>query len=222
MDKEKVIIKIIFGVEDLSDLSLPVSEDIKQNFEIVWDIRENFESIKQYLKFRFFKDLKEKAEKELSIKEHGFIISKLESSELYITKPEWRENNNDIGIYAICVQKWDKDYTYKDYFNIAILKNKDFKTSKESEIIRILQSLNYTPYKPYQNYLASLPIKEDYYFKVTNKEFYLERLLSDYDNLLEKTFTYLKKIYEDLIGNKELLNLFEESVKERKKQLNLV
>jgi len=219
MDTEKLITKIIFGTENLSEISLPVNENIKENFEIAWDIWENFGKIKNFLKskyFKFFRDLNGKAEEELPLKEHGFIISKLEDwGGLYISKPEWIRDDNDKGkrgICAIAVEKWDGgDY----YFAIGIMKNDDLKTDIESKMISIMQSLGYVILNPF---FAYIPL--DSYFEINDKEFYL-KLLLDYDNLLEKTFHYLKKVYEDLTGNKELLTLFEEAVKERKKQLNL-
>jgi len=211
MDKEKLITKIIFGVEDLSKISLPVSEEVKENFEIAWDIWENFDKIKENagknLLFKFLKKLKDKVEEELSIKERGFT-SKIELKSrkgLYISKQDWQENYQDIGIYAIGVEKWNKSLV------VGIVKNDmNFKTDKESEIIRILESLNnYNIPKNWNNgWIGYEIIKED-------KEFY-EKLLSDYNNLLEETFSYIK----DLIGNEDLLNLFEEAVKERKEQLN--
>jgi len=207
MDKEKLITKIIFGVEDLSEISLPVSEEVKENFEIAWDICENFQKIKEKLLLRFFQDLKEdKVEKELPIKEHGLVF-KLKPG-LYISKRDWQENPQDRGIYAISVEKWRQGLVF------GIVKNKSFKTDKESEITRILTSLGYTPEGDvwWIVYIKSF----------MEKEFY-EKLLSDsdYDNLLEESFSYLKKVYEDLTGNEDLLKLFEESVKERKRQLNL-
>jgi len=212
MDKEKLITKVIFGVEDLSDVSFPVSEEVRQNFEIAWDIRENFQKIKEFLQSKLFKDLKDRVEKELPIKEHGFIISYFNWGSIYITKPEWRENERDRGIYAVAIEKWDRSY-----FTIGIVKNNSFKTSVESEIIKILQSLNYGKWSLF---IGKIPLESYFDFK-NDKEFYLQKLLSDYDNLLEKTFNYLKKVYKDLVENKDLLNLFEESVKERKRQLNL-
>ncbi len=211
MNKKELITKIIFGSEDLSKASFPVNEDIKENFEIAWDVWENFPKIKSDLLSKFIRELKDKVEKELSIKEHGFIVSYFDSRSLYISKPEWREKNGDRGIYAIAVEKWDRDN-----FTIGIVRNNPFKTNIESEIISMLQSLNY---RTTQWFIGYLPL--DSYFYFNNKEFYLERLLLDYDNLLGKTFYYLKKVYEDLIGNRDLLYLFEKSVKERKKQLNL-
>jgi len=227
MDKEKLITKVIFGVEDLSDVSFPVSEEVRQNFEIAWDIRENFDKIKVYLQAKLFKDLKDKVEKELSLKEHGFIISYFDWGSIYITKPEWREKDKNYnigtqisekefrairGIYAITVEKWDRNW-----FTIGIVRNDPFKTPIENEIIKILQSLNY---RTTSWFIGYIPLESYFDFK-DDKEFYLQKLLSDYDNLLEKTFNYLKKVYKDLVENKDLLNLFEESVKERKRQLNL-
>jgi len=227
MDKEKVITKImletIFGTEDLSKVSLPVSENVKENFEMVLGILENFEKIKAKLLSRFFQDLKDKVEKELPIKEHGFTVfrigTQLESPDcgcdksppcggLYISKPEWFENNKDREIYSIAVEKWGE-------FFIGIVRNETFKTNVENEIIKILQSLNY---KTNSWFIGYIPLESDPYFNFNHKddkEFYLEKLLSDYDNLLEKTFSYIKKIYEDLTGNENLLKLFEESVKEK-------
>jgi len=234
MDKEKLIAKIIFGVEDLSEISLPVSEEVRQNFEIAWDIWENFQKIKENaeknLLFKFLEKLKDKVEEELPIKEHGFKVfmtdPKLKSSDcksppcggLYISKPEWLQDNNDRGIYSIAVEKWGK-------FFIGIIRNKEknkenFNISAESEIIKILQSLKY---ETDHWFIGLVPIDSDPYFNFkheNDKEFYLEKLLSDYNNLLEKTFFYIKKVYEDLTGNEDLLNLFEEAVKERKEELN--
>ena len=206
MDKKELITKIIFGSEDLSKVSFPANEDVKENFEIAWDVWENFEEIKRDLLSKFIRELKDKVEKELSIKEHGFIVTCFDWGSLYVSKPEWLQKNGDRGIYSIAVEKWNRDY-----FTIGIARNNTFRTDKESEIINILQSLNY---RTTQWFIGYIPL--DSYFYSSNKEFYLNRLLGDYDNLLEKTFIYLKKVYEDLIGNSELLNLFEESVKQRK------
>jgi len=215
MDKEKLITKIIFGVEDLSKISLPVSEEVKENFEIAWDIWENFQKIKGNLLLKFFEGLKDKfeglkdkVEKELPIKE---LVFKLKPG-LYISKRDWQENPQDRGIYAIAVERWEK---VKEWGKggkglvVAIVKNKsDFKTDKESEIKSILASLNYNIPDWNNECIGYIPIIKD-------REFY-EKLLSDYDNLLKETFSRIK----DLIGNEDLLKLLEEAVKERKEQLN--
>ena len=210
MDKEKLITKIIFGVEDLSEVSFPVSEEVRQNFEIAWDIWENFPKIQRNLKLEFLKGLSKKIEKELPVKEYGFTVFKLNhksNPELYISKPDWQESYQDKGIYAIGIAKWGKGLV------VGIVKNnKNFETSKESKIISILQSLGYE--KPDGEWIGHIA------FTISDREFY-ERILSDYGKLLEEALYYVEKVYKDLVENKDLLNLFEESVKERKRELNL-
>jgi len=204
-----MITKIIFGKENLDDVSFPVDENIKDNFEIAWDIWENFEKNQKSLLSKLFGDLESKIKKELLTDDDRFIVSHRDWGSLYISRPEWIEKKGDRGIYAIAVEKWDRDN-----FTIGIVRNRVFKTSKENELMRILQSLNY---KNTQRFIGYIPL--DSYFYFNNKEFFLDKFLADYDNLLGKIFTYLEKIYEDLTEKQDLLNLFEESVKERKEQL---
>ncbi|WP_457627034.1 hypothetical protein [Persephonella sp.] len=214
MDKKKLITKIIFGKENLDNVNFPVDENIKDNFEIAWDVAENFEEIKKDLLSKLFKDLKQKIEKDLPMKEKGFIISKSDWGSLYISKEEWIEKGKkeDRGIYAVAIEKRNKNE-----FTIGIVKNADnFKTSKEEEIKKIFQNLNY---RRTQWWIGYIPLEEK--FLLNDREFF-PKLLQDYNNVKEILFAYVKKVYENITQNPDLLKLLDESVKERKKQLENV
>ncbi|WP_457642244.1 hypothetical protein [Persephonella sp.] len=102
MDKKKLITKIIFGKENLDDVNFPVDENIKDNFEIAWDIAENFEEIKNNMKMLVLKSLFRKLEEvysDIIIREDSKYKGFLEfkgAKPLHIYFQDWENLYNDI------------------------------------------------------------------------------------------------------------------------------
>jgi len=114
MDKEKLIAKIIFGNEDLSKVSFPISEESRINFEIAWDVWENFTSICTKIKDGFFEKYLSEEIKEVIQDENLFIKDKIFSDIRYfglvITKDRWI-----IGNELMYVLKLNHDINYGNY-----------------------------------------------------------------------------------------------------------
>lgn len=200
-DSKKEIIKR-FLLEGSGDIK-------KERFEIAWDIWENFKEIRKGLsRDLIFKALKRRVEEFI---EEPYTVTNMDWGSIYVAKPEWKQTDNDRGIYAICVEKWDRDA--QPY--IGIVRNGVFATSIEKKIEEILLPKGF---EKDDWFLAYIPVPDWQYKNL--KDFYLAALLSP-DAIVEFIFNYFAKVYKTVRETEGLEELLDRSVKERKSQIGI-
>ena len=198
IDRKKIIEEYLFE---------GTPEEKKEKFEIAWDVRENFDEIKSELSINnVFKPLANRIRE--NILEEPFIVTQLNWCSLYVAKPDWKQNENDRGIYAICVEKWNKEWP-----TIGIARNKPFVTENEKQICDILAKHGFR--LTHRNYLGYLPITE---WKYSDLEYYQTILLNP-SEIVDFFFKYFKQVYEIVKKTPGLEELLDRSVEERKAQI---
>jgi len=186
-----------------------ISPEIRrERFEIAWDIKENFDKVLEKLAYKnFINPLIEKLKPILG----DFIITQTYSSAIYIAKPHWKQNIKDRGIIAIGLERWNNNRT-----EIGLIKNTDKETSPFEEEIKQLLTRKYG-LKPTRWWLGYLPDERKLpTTKLPLREYYLQILLNP-KRVIEEHFLALKEVL-DIANDKEISQLLEKIVKERKKQ----
>lgn len=202
MDKKKIIEEYLFE---------GTPEEKKQKFEIAWDIRENFDEIKKEIAINnVFKPLEKKIKE--NILEKPFIITRLDWNGIYVAKPNWKQHENDRGIYAICVEKWDKEWP-----TIGIVRNAPFTTETEKQIKDVLLEQKFGYKFGYtKEYLFYIPIPD---WRYGNLRDYYETVLINPSEIVDFFFKYFKQVYEIVRKTPGLEQLIDRSVEERKAQI---
>jgi len=199
-DKKELIKKFLF------DENLP-KEEKRLRFEIAWDIWENFNAIKQEISLgNIFKPLKDRIIE--LINDSPYEITKFDWGSIYVAKPEWKEKEDDRGIYALCIEKWDRNWP-----TVGIVKNNSFKTDVEKEIEDLLKEFRKT-----QWFLIYIPIQDWEYGDP--KTYFLEAILNP-SSIVNFLFDYFEKLYKIVRKTEGLEELLDRSVKERKAQLQI-
>ncbi|WP_032496246.1 hypothetical protein [Hydrogenivirga sp. 128-5-R1-1] len=198
MDRKKIIEEYLFE---------GTPEEKKEKFEIAWDVRESFDSIRSgQSKTKVFEPLASRIEKDLL--EEPFKITYLDWGSVYVAKREWRQDEKDRGIYAICVEKWNRGWP-----TIGIVRNKPFTTDTEKQIGDILSRQNF---RPTQWYLGYIPIPDWNYGDL--RDYYRIVLLNPLE-IVDFFFNYFKQVYEIVRKTPGLEQLLDRSVEERKAQV---
>ena len=198
MDRKKIIEEYLFE---------GTHEDRKEKFEIAWDVWENFDSIRSgQSKTKVFEPLANRIEKDLL--EEPFKITHFDWGSVYVAKPEWRQDENDRGIYAICVEKWNRGWP-----TIGIVRNKPFTTETEKQIGDILSKQNF---RSTQWFLGYIPIPD---WKYSDLRYYYQTVLLNPSEIVDFFFNYLKQVYEIVRKTPGLEQLLDRSVEERKAQI---
>ncbi len=79
----------------------------KEKFELAWDIWETFEAIKSELsRENIFKPLEGRIRELI---EEPYEITFVDWGSVYVAKSEWKQKENDRGIYALCIEKWNRN-----------------------------------------------------------------------------------------------------------------
>ncbi|RTZ59554.1 MAG: hypothetical protein DSZ31_03730 [Gammaproteobacteria bacterium] len=186
-----------------------ISPEIRrERFEIAWDIKENFDKIKAKLSLeKVIKPLKEKFEQYLNT----YTVSRFDYGSIYITKPHWKESKNDRGIVAIAIERW-----FKDTSTVGLVKNTGSKLPLEDEVRNLLEQ-KYGLRTTHSWWLGYLPDERKLpTTKLPLREYYLQILLNS-ERVIEEHFLALKEVL-DIANEKEISQLLEKIVKERKKQ----
>ncbi len=181
-------------------------EEKKEKFEIAWDIWETFKDIRKDIsKELIFKSLNRKIEELI---EEPYRITHIDWGSIYVAKPEWKQTEEDRGIYALCVEKWDREQPY-----IGIVRNKEFTTSIERKIGEILLPKGF---ERNSWFLAYIPLSD---WKYRNLKDYYLTALSNSDIIVGFIFNYFEKVYRTVRETEGLEELLDRSVEERKSQI---
>ena len=211
---EKLITKIIFGREDISNIELPVKDENKQNFEIAWDIWKNFKQIKEKIIGNFFREL-EKEIKNIIKDDELFFVSynDILYGSVYVSKEDWMHQNADKrGIISLCIEKYDRDLP-----SIGIVKDQPFKISDDLQK-KIESYLVDKKLKPTTTWFVGyLPIND---WSYDNKSFHIELLSNIRNSIKDKLIEDFKGVFEIVTKDEEFLSLLEDVVQERKSNLN--
>ena len=198
MDRKKIIEEYLFEGSP---------EERIEKFEIAWDVWENFDSMRrEQSKTEVFEPLASRIEKELL--DEPFKITYLDWGSVYAAKREWKQDEKDRGIYAICVEKWNRSWP-----TIGIVRNKPFTTDAEKQIGEILSRQNF---RSTQWYLGYIPIPDWKYGN--NKDYYQAVFLNPLE-IVDFFFNYFKQVYEIVRKTPGLEQLLDRSVEERKAQI---
>jgi hypothetical protein len=214
MNKIEMITKIIFKEDDLSKVKFPVNEEIKQHFEIAWDIAENFEEIKKNIRKLLFNKLIKK----LKEKYYNFEIINLGFTEgttygdLLIFPKNWIIVENKLLIYYTL--EWEKN-NYKELgYGIKKFSDKIPYEKKEipqtfNELIQIQTELKEKGFNITDHFLSFKLF--DNPFSIKNEKKFFEKIL---ENGIEKVIDYYIEELDNLIKNtKNELNNFIEKYK---------
>jgi len=129
---------------------------------------------------------------------------------IYITKPEWKENKRDRGIVAIAFERFERRNT-----KIGLVKNKDFSVEVEKELTPKLSAKGLkTTRSWWLGYLPDLPET----LKLPLFEYY-KQILVNPERVVDDCFNSLKRVL-DIVQDKEVVELLDEFVEERKRQLS--
>ncbi len=222
MDKEKLVTKVIFGSEDLSKVSFPVNKESKLNFEIAWDVWDNFEKImkgiRKYITNKIVDKIKNSEEfknYEFRDKDKGFKEGK-KWSPFLIFKRNWVVNTESEPVLSYAVEFDKESYLGSFYFGIRKkdndngipfkgkwTNNKDIPESWSTIFLKIDNKLkeSNSGWKVSEWWIF-LKNFDSHYGNKGEKEFYLEILEKGYDAVAEhylEEIISLKKQTEDLI-----------------------
>jgi hypothetical protein len=211
MNKVEMITKIIFKEDNLSKVKFPVNEEIKQHFEIAWDIAENFgkirESIKKILISKLMENLKEKYPN-FEIINAGFIEGEKYGGLLLFPKNwpiienkkpllsyglEWETRNYFDLIYGI--EKFNNEIPYKGR-KVPENLNKLFQIQKRME--GNFKKSDYWVIYKYFNEPYGCMCKKEFFDKILTEgidkvtDYYIKQL----DKLITETKDDLNKFIE--------------------------
>jgi hypothetical protein len=207
MNKVEMITKIIFKEDNLSKVKFPVNEEIKQHFEIAWDIAENFEEIKKNIKKILFNKLVEKLkEKYINFEIINFSLEEKKGYLRFFPK-DWKiiENNKPILSYALewyqgaliyGISKFNENEPYKtenvpeEFKELFQIQKKFEKNFKKTSYYLVYKNFN-EPYSAKNEKKFFEKILENGIEKVT--DYYIEQL----DKLITETKDDLDKFIED-------------------------
>ncbi|WP_456401436.1 hypothetical protein [Persephonella sp.] len=221
MDKKKLITKIIFGKENLDDVNFPVDETIKDNFEIAYDIAENFENIKIFMRKKTVYFIKKEAEKlakaypEFNLKVQDGFLKGNKWSPLMIYSNKWIRDKAPIISYAI---DFGKNKFLEPYFGILKYnhnipyegKIQNHKESSLRTLVDIFNKYKNNGFATSEAWLIWRYLNEDPIGGMWKRNFY--------ENIVENGYEYLanymvEKLKDLIIETKEDIGKFVEFYK---------
>lgn len=188
-------------------------ETKREKFELSWDFWKNFEEIKREVsQENILEPLKKMIEN--LIKDGPYRITYIDWTNIYFAKPEWKQKEDDRGIYALCIEKRDEE----GRLTVGIVRNKPFTTSIEKDINEILLSKGF---RKTQWWVGYIPIRDwNYGWNYDDLKKYYLNVFFNPQPIVEFLFGYFEELYRTVKENPELEDLLDKSVRERKSQLS--
>ena len=201
MDKVRLITKIIFGKENISEVNFPVNEEANLNFEIAWDIWEIFEEyIRKPIRKRVANELHNKLRGNFGNYEiiNGGFLEGEKYGSLYISPKNWLLNEKDNPILSYALE-WDrKDYYYLCYGIVKKDENNPYKgeiPEDFNELIEIQEDSKRNNFAISNYWLVWKGFKEPF-AGMWQREFYNEVLNSNIEDVTANYISEIKSLIE--------------------------
>jgi hypothetical protein len=203
-------------------------EERLERFEVAWDIWDYFDDVLEELALNnFIQPLKKKLEEVLpsSFKVSKFNFGnsyiykkrkkrwiKAKSIGIYITKSEWQLDSEDRGVVVVAFERFEGRGT-----KVCLIKNELFSVEVEKELAPKLSAKGLkTTQSWWLGYLPDSDLPET----LTAPLFeYYKNILVNPERVVEDCFNSLKRVL-DVVQDGEVLELLDEFVEERKRQLS--